>query len=262
MQQMDIVIKELHDPEDFFPIEELQSRIWGDPEDVMSARSMMALVHEGALLAAAYLQGKLTGFVFGFPTHRNQRHHSHMMGVLEEYRGSGAALLLKRFQRDWCLSRGYEQAVWTFDPLRGANARFNLCKLGATWNEYLPNCYGPMGGINAGAPSDRAYALWELRSERVYRRIYAPEPEARVTGIPQANIVQNEKPLRMDLSLEHPRLLVQIPEDWGKILSSDPALANAWRAHSRELFTHYFARGYRAVDFVRHPNRYILERIP
>lgn len=83
-----------------------------------------------------------------------------------------------------------------------------------------------------------------------------------MTGIPQANIVQNEKPLRMDLSLEHPRLLVQIPEDWGKILSSDPALANAWRAHSRELFTHYFARGYRAVDFVRHPNRYILERTP
>ena len=270
---MNLVIRELHDLEDFFPIEELQGRIWGDPEDVMPARSMMALVHEGALLAGAYTeakshsdpagatQAKLVGFVFGFPTHRNERHHSHMMGVLEEYRGLSAALLLKRFQRDWCLSRGYEQVVWTFDPLRGANARFNLCKLGVTWNEYIPNCYGAMSGINAGAPSDRAYAVWDLRSERVFRRIYAPEPEARVDGIPQVNTVHGDEPVQMDLSLEHPRLLLQIPEDWGRILSTDTALANAWRIHSRELFSRYFARGYRAVDFVRNPNRYVLERI-
>ncbi|PZA08440.1 MULTISPECIES: GNAT family N-acetyltransferase [unclassified Meiothermus] len=257
-----MIVQELHDPQDFFPIEALQSRIWGDPEDVMPARSMMALVHEGGLLAAAYLQGEPVGFVFGFPTHHRQRHHSHMMGVLEEHRGSGAALLLKRFQRDWCLSRGYEQVVWTFDPLRGANARFNLCKLGVTWNEYIPNCYGPMGGINAGAPSDRAYAVWELRAERVYRRIYRPEPEVEAAGIPQVNTVRDEVPIQADLSLEHPRLLLQIPEDWGAILRTDPALANAWREHSRELFPHYFARGYRAVDFLRHPNRYLLERTP
>ncbi len=75
-----------------------------------------------------------------------------MLGVLEAYRGTGAALFLKRFQRDWCLSHGVRKVVWTFDPLRGVNANFNLRKLGATARTYLPDHYGPMSGINAGAP--------------------------------------------------------------------------------------------------------------
>ena len=70
---MQIVVRELHDPQDFFPVEDLQAAIWGDPKDVLPARSMMAMVHEGALLAGSYADGKLMGFVFGFPTHLNQR---------------------------------------------------------------------------------------------------------------------------------------------------------------------------------------------
>jgi chorismate synthase len=62
------------------------------------------------------------------------------------------------------------------------------------------------------------------------------------------------------LDLEAPRVLVQIPEDWGKILREDPALALRWREHSREVFGAYFARGYRAVDFLRGPNRYVLAK--
>ncbi len=183
-----------------------------------------------------------------------------MTGVLEEYRGTPAALLLKRFQRDWCLGKGYEQIVWTFDPMRGINASFNFRKLGITFAEYLPNCYGSMGGINAGAPSDRAYALWDLRSEWVYRRIYGPEPEPKLDGIPQANAVHTEEPVALDLGLESPQILFQIPQDWGQILQTDTGLANMWRIHSRQFFGHYFAKGYVTVDFVRNPNRYVLER--
>ncbi|RIH87363.1 GNAT family N-acetyltransferase [Calidithermus roseus] len=257
---MEITIRELHEPEEILPLEELQAAIWGDPEDVMPARSMMAMGHEGALIAGAFFGTQLVGFVFGFPTADPKRHHSHMMGVLEAHRGSPAALLLKRFQRDWCLSRGYERVVWTFDPLRGVNANFNLRKLGATFGKYIPNCYGEMGGINAGAPSDRAEADWEIRSEWVFRRIYAPEPPPKVEGLPQVNTVQDERPVALNLGLEAPRLLLQIPEDWGGILQGDKTLALTWREHSRQLFAHYFALGYRAVDFVRYPNRYLLER--
>lgn len=275
---MDIYIKEIHDPDEFAAIVDLEAAIWGDPSDAVRPGTLMALVHEGGLLAGAYAKPSLpqplspkrekgevddlvlVGFVFGFPTHKNQRHHSHMAGVLDEYRGTPAALLLKRFQRDWCLSKGYEQVVWTFDPMRGINASFNFRKLGITFAEYIPDCYGLMKGINAGAPSDRAYALWDLRSERVYRRIYFPEQEPKLDGVPQSNAVHQSEPVELDLGLESPRLLFQIPEDWGQILQSDTNLANMWRVHSRQFFGHYFAKGYVATDFVRNPNRYVVER--
>lgn len=269
---MNVVIRELHEPEEIAAIPRLEQAIWNDPQDTIRSGTLMALVHEGALLAGAFLHRQspreqglaedsaLVGFVFGFPTNRPTDHHSHMAGVLPEYQSSQIGLLLKRYQRDWALSRGYERVVWTFDPLRGLNAHFNLRKLGASFNRYIPNCYGLMGGINAGAPSDRVYAVWELRSERVFSRIYAPPPVTNVEGLPQANVVEQQEPLGLRLDLSERQILVQIPEDWGQILSTDPGLALRWRAHSRELFERYFAQGYRAIDFVRGPNRYVLER--
>ena len=258
---MEIIIRQLHQPQEIAQIPKLEMAIWNDPADTIRSGTLMALVHEGGLLAGAFLGQEMIGFVFGFPTNRPHQHHSHMAGILEEYRRTQAALLLKRYQRDWALSRGYQQVVWTFDPMRGLNANFNLRKLGATFNQYIPNCYGDMGGINAGSPSDRAYAVWDLRSERVFSRIYAPVPEANIQGIPQTNTVHNQEPSGLDLSLESRKILIQIPEDWGQVLQSDTALANAWRTHSRQVFGHYFDCGYHAVDFVRGPNRYVLEKL-
>ncbi|MFK5529138.1 hypothetical protein ACI3S9_30710, partial [Klebsiella pneumoniae] len=103
-------------------------------------------------------------------------------------------------------------------------------------------------------------AEWELLSERVYARIYTPPPEPLLEGLPQTNRVEAEKPVEAFLDLEGPRLLFQIPEDWGRILREDPALALAWREHSRLVLGHYFAQGYRAVDFARNPNRYVLAK--
>jgi chorismate synthase len=257
---MEWQIRELHGFAEFERVEQLQGEIWGDPHDIMPARSMMAMVHEGALLAGSFLQGEMLGFVFGFPTGRPGRHHSHMMGVVEHHRGSRAALLLKYFQRDWALAHGYEQVAWTFDPLRGINASFNLRKLGATFNQYIPDCYGEMSGINAGAPSDRADVDWNLRAERVYTRLYAPPPTPEIDDLPQINLVVDQRPLGLSLNLPAPRLLLQIPEDWGQILASDRQLALEWRLQTREAFVHFFAQGYRATEFVRFPNRYLLER--
>ncbi|WP_026175214.1 GNAT family N-acetyltransferase [Thermus igniterrae] len=255
----EVHVRELKGPEEMEGVVELQRQVWGrEDRDLVPRGLLIAVQDEGGLVAGAFVEGGLVGFVFGFPTRDPSLQHSHMLGVLEPYRGTGAALLLKRFQRDWCLARGIRKVVWTFDPLRGANANFNLRKLGATAKTYLPDHYGPMSGINAGAPSDRLLAEWDLLSQRVYTRIYAPPPEPEATGLPLANRVEDEVPLEAHLDLEAPRLLFQIPEDWGRILREDPELALRWREHSRLVLGHYFARGYRAVDFARHPNRYVL----
>jgi len=53
----------------------------------------------------------------------------------------------------------------------------------------------------------------------------------------------------VDLTLDARRLLVEIPMGFTETLSNAPDLALAWRLATREIFTTYFGRGYRAVDF-------------
>jgi predicted GNAT superfamily acetyltransferase len=45
--------------------------------------------------------------------------------------------------------------------------------------------------------------------------------------------------------------LAEIPTRDTQIKDADPALAQAWRLHMRELFTRTFAAGYVVTDFVR-----------
>jgi len=182
----EVHVRELKGWEEMEEVVALQREVWGRAESDLVPRGLLVAVQdEGGLVAGAFAEGRMVGFVFGFPTKDPALHHSHMLGVLEAYRGTGAALLLKRFQRDWCLARGVRRVVWTFDPMRGVNANFNLRKLGATAKTYLPDHYGPMSGINAGAPSDRLLAEWDLLSERVYARLYAPRPSPRWRASPR-----------------------------------------------------------------------------
>ena len=43
--------------------------------------------------------------------------------------------------------------------------------------------------------------------------------------------------------------VVEIPMGFTEMIFAAPDLALAWRMATRELFTVYFSRGYRAVDF-------------
>ena len=45
-------------------------------------------------------------------------------------------------------------------------------------------------------------------------------------------------------------MLVEIPMGFTEMLGRAPELALAWRICTRAIFTTYFDRGYRAVDFI------------
>jgi predicted GNAT superfamily acetyltransferase len=45
-------------------------------------------------------------------------------------------------------------------------------------------------------------------------------------------------------------VLVPVPARFTEMQQREPDLARAWRQATREVFTAYFARGYRAVDFL------------
>src|SRR5207245_158749 len=100
------------------------------------------------------------------------RHHSHMLAVRQEHRGTGLALALKEAQRDHCLDQGIEIVAWTMDPLESLNARFNFGKLGSYAREYHRDFYGAMPDkLNAGLPSDRFYVEWAIGNDRTYKRL-------------------------------------------------------------------------------------------
>jgi predicted GNAT superfamily acetyltransferase len=105
--------------------------------------------------------------------------HSHMLGVLPEYRNAGVGRQLKLRQRDDALARGIDLIEWTFDPLDLKNAWFNIERLGAVVRRYLRNQYGvSSSALHGGLPTDRLVAEWWIRKPRerveVVERIQVP----------------------------------------------------------------------------------------
>jgi len=117
----------------------IQDEIWSG-DVAVPPQLMLAIVHNGGFVALGYADGddRPAGFVFGFLGIYDYhfRHHSHMLAVREQYRGSGLAKQLKEAQRDHCLDQGIEVVGWTMDPLEARNARFNFGTLGAFTRTY------------------------------------------------------------------------------------------------------------------------------
>ncbi|MDH6265961.1 putative GNAT superfamily acetyltransferase [Rhizobium sp. SG_E_25_P2] len=166
----EIHIRELRGIAEFRKAEGLQTEVWGRGDTPDPADLMMVIQEEGGLVAGAFLDSRLVGYVFGFPTRDPGVQHSHRLAVAPDMRGRGLGADLKWFQRDWCLARGINHVRWTFDPLRITNARLNLNRLGGRSCAYLVDYYGEMGGINKGLPSDRLLLDWRLDDPIVVQR--------------------------------------------------------------------------------------------
>ena len=117
--------------EDLAEIERIQREIWG-PDDVVPPPHLRAVEHSGGQLAAAYSDGRMIGFSYGFLAAAHGRGmqgyglHSHMVAVRSAGRGLGVGQALKWHQRTWALEHGLSWVSWTFDPLQARNARLNL----------------------------------------------------------------------------------------------------------------------------------------
>lgn len=247
----ELAIRELQGPAEFRQAEALQRAAWGmDDLDVMPAAAMIAVAHEGGLAAGAFDGERLVGLVFSFPSANPRRHHSHMLGVLPEYRRRGVGLRLKLFQRQWCLQRGVQVVTWTYDPLLAANAHLNVARLGCVVRTYLPDFYGPLSGMYAGLPTDRFLAEWELASPRVSERIEAAE-RAPGEGRPEP-----AEPCPAS------QRAVAIPADFAGLMRSDPARAMRWRLETRALFLELLGDGHVVTGFVLGGDApfYVLER--
>jgi predicted GNAT superfamily acetyltransferase len=238
----------------------IQAEVWSG-DVVVPPQLMLAIVHNGGFAALGYADGddRPAGFVFGFVGIYDYhfRHHSHMLAVRREHRGSGVALALKEAQRDHCLDQGMEIVAWTMDPLESLNAQFNFAKLGTYAREYHRDFYGAMPDrLNEGLPSDRLYVEWPIGHDRTYKRLRgedrAPSLEqAEREGIGYVLRVDAGRPAGASAPAGESHLLLEVPRDFQAIKRDDAALALAWREAGRAAFEAAFGAGYAAVDFLR-----------
>ncbi|HUW87020.1 MAG TPA: GNAT family N-acetyltransferase [Candidatus Paceibacterota bacterium] len=208
--------------------------VWPTDEGIqITANLLQAMVHNGTYVSGVFVEGEIVGAVFAFPgvdEHRHLHLHSHMAAVKERFRDRSIGSTLKWHQRAWALEHGYEVITWTFDPLVRRNARLNLVKLGVQAFEYFPNFYGELpDALNAGDPTDRIIARWDLLSESTLAAASSRNLEKRADGIPVALSNIDGRPIRHEIDPSQPQVLCYLPNDIIEIRSQDNALALEWR---------------------------------
>jgi len=172
----------------------------------------------------AFDRGRMVGFCFAIPGIKPGAMpylHSHMLGVLPEYRNAAVGRRLKLVQREEALARGIQLIEWTFDPLELKNAFLNIEKLGAIVRRYVPNLYGTTSSpLHGGLPTDRMYAEWWLECPARPRPVKAVER-------------------------------IAYPANIAAIRAEDPERAIAIQAENGRRFQEAFARGLAVTGFER-----------
>lgn len=218
-----IDIRTLATVEDIHEAARVLDTVWGE-RGTMPANILRALEHAGNYVVGLFDADRMIGAsaaFFGPSADRSM--HSHITGIVPGYQGRGLGRQLKNHQRDWALERGVGRITWTFDPLVGRNAHFNLAVLGARATEYLVNQYGEMAdAVNRGDESDRLLAVWALAEPP------SPTPtDAEISAV------------------------VPVPDDIEALRSSDPAAAAEWRRRVRDEVQGHLASGRRIGGFDR-----------
>ncbi|ASJ75562.1 GNAT family N-acetyltransferase [Granulosicoccus antarcticus] len=234
----DMIIRELRSVAELKQAEHFQRLVWGEDDPADNSDIMLAIQHEGGLVAGAFQGERLSGFLFAFPSATPATQHSHRLAVHPECRGMGLGAQLKWYQRSWCLERKITRVRWTYDPLLSVNATLNITHLGATAGIYHENYYGEMLGINASVPSDRLVAEWQLDDPAVAERVR--------TG--SAMPAGHSEALRY----------ITIPANFGELIKTDLEQAISERLRVRSEMQKLFAKGYRLVEFDRQTHRYHL----
>ena len=279
-----VTYRDLTTLEDYADVVALERRIWGPGyDDVVPVPILAVSVLRGGILIGAFTRETerqaaepMVGFVYSLPgiKHGKATQWSHMLGVVAEHRNDGTGRHLKLLQRERTLAMGLELIEWTYDPMQALNAHLNFSRLGVVVEEYEENVYGTSSSpLHKGNPTDRFVAEWWIAKPHVERRLQGGGAALtlrsdEVADAPFANRATPEGDWHtcadVNLALDGRRVRVEIPMHFTEMLSKSPENALEWRLATRQIFTTYFGRGYRAVDFfLDRPNRkgaYLLTR--
>jgi predicted GNAT superfamily acetyltransferase len=226
----------------------LQQRVWGfPPEEAVPVNVLSILEDTGGGIIVAYEPEKgfnaegWLGFAIGMGT-RSGVLYSHMLGVRDAVRGiADLGWCLKVLQGWLAVRSGHHAMTWTYDPLRGANARLNIEKLGATMINLTIDKYGVMrSSLYGDVPTDRFTAYWDLldpamhwRLHGVYNGAYRPLTLEEVSHIPEAT----PESARDLTRAQPPAIRYRIPGSIDELMRHDPERAVRWRQEMREVLS-------------------------
>jgi len=214
-----IELRALTESRQFQEAVELQKTVWGFSDiELLPVRLFVVATKVGGQAFGAFDGNAMVGFLLSIPGLKpggGSYLHSHMLGVLPEYRNKGVGRMLKLRQREDALQRGIQLIEWTFDPLELKNAFFNTERLGAIVRRYVENQYGTTTSpLHGGLPTDRCVAEWWLAS---------PHADAVLAGrTPARDLVERiEVPADIDvIRREEPRRAREIQRSLGARLMS------------------------------------------
>lgn len=248
-----VTVGEVEEMADLHAVSELFAQVWGRNDEGVPLNSevLRALAHSGgAVTVARDVDGTLLGAA-ALALAADAGTYSLIAATAPGSSDRGLGHALKLRQRAWALRRGRTSMTWTFDPLVSRNARFNLVKLGARAEGYLPSFYGEMhDDINQGDDSDRLVATWRLAGPAA---VAASERTAKDPLDPSVLTVLAVGP---DGEPSHVRAddevtWIRVPADIVAVRRDDPAAAARWRTATREAFLDALASGLVASAMTR-----------
>jgi predicted GNAT superfamily acetyltransferase len=265
-----IEIRQLFHLEEFEDVLNLQKTIWSyEDSDLIPMRFLVVVVKVGGHVFGAYDGARMIGFCFAIPGVKPDGRlylHSHMLGVLKEYRNAQIGRRLKLRQRDDALARGIALIEWTFDPLELKNAFLNIEKLGAIVRVYKENQYGATTSpLHGGLPTDRCTAEWWIDSPRVHAVLGGAVGQADPEGTPPANRGGDQELAGGPRGYPAcPTERIAYPADIAVIRQQASERARAIQQTNARLFLDAFGRGMAVTGFARTETEgaYLLEPWP
>lgn len=234
----------------------IQQQVWGAPQEFLYPADIHAVDFGAGTSLVARVDGRTAGFLFGFyafsgvplPSDWSERFNgafrieSQALGVLPEYRGLRVANLLKRQQAALAWQQGVGIVTWTADPLQYPNAALNFGLLKALSCHFFPDLYPFRNELNR-IHASRFVLTWLVGSRRVCERALLGEhAEVLDLGarprIPRVN--DGCRQATWDLSDEV--IAIEIPNNWTQLQMDDLQEAQAWRALTDRIFSHYIGR--------------------
>lgn len=234
----EIVIRRLETLPEFEEAVRLQKEIWGFRDiELLPLRLFVVASKVGGQILGAFDGERMVGFLLAIPGLKPGQGrpwtylHSHMAGVLPEYRNRKIGRMLKLEQREMALAAGIRLVEWTFDPLEIRNAWFNIERLGAVVRRYVLNQYGVTTSmLHGGLPTDRCVAEWYLDAPRVLAVLNGEAPQPREV-----------------------EARISVPASIDDVRRDDPKLARDIQERISNQFLEYTVRGLAVIGFERTP---------